>query len=188
MPLVAPSANPSGRLSPVTARHVQRWLGDRIGWILDGGRTQRGIESTIVDLSREHPILLREGTISEEQLVEQLGPLLRPAEVPSRPAAPGMAFRHYAPSCSVVLDMNAPPQEGDALLAFGADAPPREFQLVVNLSPTGDLDEAAANLFASLHDLEAAGARRILVQPIPDTGAGRAINDRLRRAAEATRG
>lgn len=185
-PLVAPSANPSGELSPVTAGHVAERLGDRIDWILDGGRTRRGVESTVVDVSVDPPEILRAGTVTREALIAAVGDVGESGGGGDAPRAPGSAFRHYAPRCPVLL---GPPPEGapdEALVTFGSAPAPAGYGTVMNLSECGDLEEAAANLFAVLHELEAQGVRRIRVVPIPDEGVGRAINDRLRRAAEAS--
>ena len=175
-PVAAPSANPSGRVSPTTAAHVMAGLGGKIDAVVDGGACAVGVESTIVDCSGVQPALLRAGGIPAEALEACLGrPLAHPAD-PASPKAPGQLASHYAPAGKVRLD--APSAEkGEVLLGFG----PVDAEL--NLSPSGDLTEAAANLFACLHKLDAMGAERIAVSPIPDHGLGAAINDRLRRAA-----
>jgi len=178
-PIAAPSANRSGRVSPTEASHVAEELGDRIAMILDGGRTPVGLESTVLDLYAESPILLRPGGVTAEQVTELLGPIAAPAVGLLR--SPGMLASHYAPSLPLRLDaVQARP--GEALLAFGAEAPPG-FAEVVWLSLTGDLAEAAANLFAMLRRLDRPPFTAIAVMPIPEHGLGRAINDRLRRAA-----
>ena len=178
-PIAAPSANRSGRVSPTEASHVAEELGDRIAMILDGGRTPVGLESTVLDLYAESPILLRPGGVTAEQLTELLGPIAAPAAGLLR--SPGMLASHYAPSLPLRLDA-VQAQPGEALLAFGAEAPPG-FAEVVWLSLTGDLAEAAANLFAMLRRLDRPPFTAIAVMPIPEHGLGRAINDRLRRAA-----
>jgi len=178
-PIAAPSANRSGRVSPTEASHVAEELGDRTAMILDGGRTPVGLESTVLDLYAESPILLRPGGVTAEQLTELLGPIAAPAAGLLR--SPGMLANHYAPSLPLRLDA-VQAQPGEALLAFGAEAPPG-FAEVVWLSLTGDLAEAAANLFAMLHRLDRPPFTAIAVMPIPEHGLGRAINDRLRRAA-----
>ncbi|WP_342068978.1 L-threonylcarbamoyladenylate synthase [Yoonia algicola] len=174
-PVAAPSANPSGRVSPTTAAHVVAGLGGRIGAVVDGGDCPVGLESTIVNCVGE-PALLRAGGIPLEVLEACLGrPLVRPSD-PALPTAPGQLESHYAPQGNVRL--NAPyAEEGEVLLGFG----PVDADL--NLSVAGDLNEAAARLFACLHQLDAMGAAKIAVSPIPDHGLGRAINDRLKRAA-----
>ena len=174
-PVAAPSANPSGRISPTTAAHVIAGLEGMIDAVVDGGSCKVGVESTIVSCVGA-PALLREGGIPAEALEACLGyPLLRGAD-PELPTAPGQLASHYAPQGKVRL--NAPNANADeVMLGFG----PVDASL--NLSPSGDLTEAAANLFACLHQLDAMGATAIAVSPIPDHGMGRAINDRLRRAA-----
>ncbi len=179
-PIAAPSANPSGRLSPTSAAHVAEWLGDRVDIILDSGPSSIGLESTIVDLSGARARLLRPGGLAVEEIESAIGPL-DPAETGDRPRAPGMLESHYAPQLPMRLDADAASGE-ESLLAFGPAAPDGG-RACLNLSPTGDLAEAAANLFAYLRRLDASGARAIAVMPIPDAGLGRAINDRLRRAA-----
>lgn len=174
-PLVAPSANPSGQLSPTSAQHVRETLGSKLALILDGGPCRVGIESTVVDLSEERPLLLRPGGVPAEAVEAILGPLAAPGEGPVR--SPGQLESHYAPVAPVRLDAAAA-RPGEALLAFGP-APPD----ALNLSPSGNLVEAAANLFSYLRRLDRPGLAAIAVMPIPETGLGRAINDRLRRAA-----
>jgi L-threonylcarbamoyladenylate synthase len=178
-PVAAPSANRSGRVSPTEAAHVAEELGDKVAMILDDGPTPIGLESTVLDLSGETPALLRLGAVTLEQLRELLGPIVVPG--PGRPKSPGMLASHYAPRLPVRLDAKEP-RPGEALLAFGADAPPG-FAEVVWLSRSGDLTEAAANLFSALRRLDRPGFTGVAVMPIPDRGLGRAINDRLRRAA-----
>jgi L-threonylcarbamoyladenylate synthase len=178
-PIAAPSANRSGRVSPTEAAHVAEELGDRVSFILDGGRTPVGLESTVLDLSSGAPALLRPGGVTSEQLTELLGPLAAPATV--SPKSPGMLASHYAPSLPLRLDVVGA-RPGEALLAFGPEAPPG-FVEVLWLSRTGDLAEAAANLFAMLRALDRPPFTGIAVMPIPEHGLGRAINDRLRRAA-----
>ncbi len=177
--IAAPSANRSNALSPTEAAHVVASLGEAVDAVLDGGPCVVGLESTVVDLSGAVPLLLREGGLAREALLEHLPDLRRP-EAGSAIKSPGMLAKHYAPDCPMRLgavDMRA----GEALLAFGPDAPAAE--IVLNLSETGDLVEAAANLFRHLHALNALAPVGIAVMPVPDVGLGRAINDRLRRAA-----
>jgi L-threonylcarbamoyladenylate synthase len=185
-PLVAPSANRSGHVSPTTAAHVAADLGGRIDLILDGGPTPVGVESTIVACLFEQPVLLRPGGVPRAAIERILGRSLgepAPAQ-PDAPSAPGMLASHYAPVTRLRLDVNkVAPHE--ALLAFGPSLPPGAAQAValLNLSPAGDLVEAAANLFAHLRALDRSGARAIAVMPVPRAGLGEAINDRLARAA-----
>ncbi len=174
-PVAAPSANPSGRISPTTAAHVLAGLGGRIDAVLNGGACGVGLESTIIGCDGA-PTLLRAGGLPVEVLEAALGePLLRPAD-PALPTAPGQLASHYAPLGLVRLNaISAEP--GEVMLGFGPGP------AVLNLSVRGDLTEAAANLFGHLHRLDAMGAARIAVAPIADHGLGVAINDRLRRAA-----
>ena len=178
-PLAAPSANRSGRVSPTEAAHVFEELGERVSLILDGGRTQVGLESTVLDISGETPALLRPGGVTLEQLTRLLGPVDVSAN--DSPKSPGMLASHYAPLLPLRLEVvRASP--GEALLAFGPEAP-SGFAEVMWLSRTGDLSEAAANLFGMLRRLDGPPFTGIAVMPIPEHDLGRAINDRLRRAA-----
>ncbi len=181
-PVVAPSANRSGHVSPTTPAHVLADLRGRIDLILDDGPCAVGVESTIVGLLGE-PSLLRPGGLPREEIERVLGQALvmpSPGETDDAPLAPGMLASHYAPTARVRLDATTP-RQGEALLAFGA-APPFD-GTTLNLSPRGDLIEAAANLFSHLRALDAAGATTIAVMPVPHDGLGDAINDRLARAA-----
>lgn len=174
-PLVAPSANLSGRISPTIAAHVAADLGDKIDIILDGGPCEVGLESTIIDARGERPDLLRAGAITPTQIEAVWPGLVRPETDPSAPSAPGQLLRHYAPRAR--LRLNVTETEGDeALLGFG------DVEAVLNLSASGNLAEAAANLFAMLRQLDEAH-NKIAVSPIPEHGLGEAINDRLTRAA-----
>jgi L-threonylcarbamoyladenylate synthase len=174
-PVAAPSANPSGRISPTEAGHVMAGLAGRIEAVVDGGVCPVGLESTILGLANE-PVLLRPGGVPVEALEAALGqPLARRAEGAAL-SAPGQMRSHYAPGAKVRLEAEAA-RPGEVMLGFG----PVEADL--NLSRAGDLTEAAANLFHHLHALDGMGAEGIAVSPIPETGLGRAINDRLRRAA-----
>ena len=174
-PVAAPSANPSGRISPTTAAHVRDGLGDRIDALVDGGPCQVGVESTIVSCIGT-PALLRAGGIPSEAIAACLGQPLTTSENPDAPTSPGQLLSHYAPQGHVRLNATER-QPDEVMLGFG----PVDADL--NLSPAGDLVEAAAHLFDCLHQLDAMGAKQIAVTPIPDHGLGRAINDRLRRAA-----
>jgi L-threonylcarbamoyladenylate synthase len=178
-PIAAPSANRSGRLSPTEAAHVVQELGDDVALILDAGPTPVGLESTVLDLSAAVPALLRPGTVTIEQLTELLGQITAPQS--GRVKSPGMLASHYAPALPVRLAATEA-HPGEALLAFGGDAPPG-FAEVLWLSQSGDLAEAAVNLFAMLRRLDRPCFTGIAVMPIPEHGLGCAINDRLRRAA-----
>jgi L-threonylcarbamoyladenylate synthase len=184
-PVVAPSANRSGHLSPTTAQHVLADLRGRIELILDGGPTPMGLESTII-ACLDRPVLLRPGALPRpdiERLVKlEQGPAAPPAHVDELPIAPGALASHYAPRAP--LRLNARHVEAhEALLAFGPTAVDGAAVAALNLSPRGDLIEAAANLFSHLRALDASGAAAIAVMPVPHTGLGEAINDRLERAA-----
>jgi L-threonylcarbamoyladenylate synthase len=183
-PIAAPSANRSGRVSPTEAAHVAEELGERLALILDAGPAPLGLESTVLDMSAAAPALLRPGAVTLEQLTELLGPIAAPVSAP--PRSPGMLPSHYAPALPVRLGATEA-RPGEALLAFGPDAP-GGFPKVLWLSRSGDLAEAAANLFAMLRRLDRAPFSAIAVMPIPDHGLGRAINDRLRRAAAPREG
>lgn len=180
-PLAAPSANRSGRVSATAAAHAAAELGEHVALVLDAGPSSVGLESTILDLSGGKPALLRPGGVTLEALTEALGPIAVPVGGEAAPRAPGRLASHYAPSLSVRLEAVAA-RPGEALLAFGP-APPPGFAEVRFLSRSGDLVEAAANLFAMLRALDRPDFTAIAVMPIPETGLGRAINDRLRRAA-----
>ena len=178
LPVAAPSANPSGRLSPTTAEHVARGLGGRAAMILDGGPCPVGVESTVLDLTGGRPRLLRPGGVAAAELESLVGPLASAgARAGARPRSPGLTASHYAPRLPLRLKARRV-RAGEALLGFGA-AP----GATLNLSPAGDLAEAAANLFAMLHALDRPPFAAIAVMAIPNEGLGAAINDRLRRAA-----
>lgn len=178
--IAAPSANLSGCVSPTTAAHVLDGLGTRIDAVIDGGPCSVGVESTVVGFQDGAPVLLRHGGVSREDIEELTGPIALFSD-PDRPHSPGQLLTHYAPRTPVRLDAAAP-GDNEAFLAFGPDAPQSSASL--NLSPSANLREAAANLFACLRQLDAMDRRGIAVMPIPETGLGAAINDRLRRAAE----
>jgi L-threonylcarbamoyladenylate synthase len=187
VPLAAPSANPSGRLSPTTAAHVADGLGPAVDLVVDGGASPGGLESTVVDLTGAAPLLLRPGLVERSALESALGTPVpdAPADDPATPKSPGRLLRHYAPATPLRLDVTAVGAD-EALLAFGP-RPPAGAAVALNLSARGDLVEAAANLFAHLHALDAEARRRglaaIAVMPIPGQGLGAAIRDRLVRAA-----
>ena len=180
-PIAAPSANRSGRIRPTTAAHVAAELGDRVDLILDDGACMVGVESTVLDLAGPTPLLLRPGGVTLEELGAILPQIEIAAASDARPRSPGRLPSHYAPSLPVRLDAGDA-RPGEALLAFGPSAPPG-FTEVQFLSKSGDLAEAAANLFAMLRRLDRPEFAGIAVMPIPEEGLGRAINDRLRRAA-----
>ena len=188
-PVAAPSANPFGRVSPTTATHVDRFLGDQVDIILDGGPCAMGVESTILSLVDEtRPVLLRPGAIPVEDLHRILGDVHLPDLKRQQVTAPGMLPSHYAPRTPVRMlwrigSMSAAEGMRIGLLAFTPPADTDGFQTVEVLSATGDLKEAAANLFAALHRLDEAGLDLIVAERAPQQGLGVAINDRITRAA-----
>jgi L-threonylcarbamoyladenylate synthase len=173
LPIAAPSANPSGKVSATLASHVAEALQEKIDFVLDGGPAVLGLESTVIGFDGGQAVLLRPGAIAREDIEAVIGTLRK-----AGPAiqSPGQLESHYAPSATLRLDVSQP-EPGEALLGFGPSS-----HAALNLSPTGDLKEAAANLFAMLRKLDKQ-TKRIAVMPIPETGLGEAINDRLRRAA-----
>jgi L-threonylcarbamoyladenylate synthase len=178
-PVVAPSANRSGHVSPTSAAHVLTDLPGRIDMLLDAGRCPVGVESTIVACLDE-PALLRPGGLPREAIERVLGRALAVAAIAEdAPLAPGMLSSHYAPKARLRLNAEAAGPD-EALLAFG---PAPAASVTLNLSARGDLIEAAANLFSHLRALDASGAKRIAVMKVPHEGLGEAINDRLKRAA-----
>jgi len=180
VPVAAPSANPSGQVSPTTAAHVAEGLAGKLDLILDGGPCPVGLESTIVGFAGGRPVLLRAGGIARADIEALVGPL--GVHAPEEGInAPGQLARHYAPRTR--LRLNAMEVgDGEALIAFGPEVP-KGAARTINLSQTGDLAEAAANLFAALRQLDGLGLETIAVMPIPAHGLGEAINDRLKRAA-----
>jgi L-threonylcarbamoyladenylate synthase len=182
-PIAAPSANRSGHVSPVTAAHVAADLAGRVDLVIDGGRAQAGLESTIVSFIGAEPALLRPGALARDALEAVLGARLAAPASP-KIVAPGMTLRHYAPNARLRLNASslAP---GEAALDFGGRLTRAEPGApALDLSPAGDLIEAAANLFAYLREIDARGWEKVAVAPVPEEGLGEAINDRLRRAAQ----
>jgi L-threonylcarbamoyladenylate synthase len=177
-PVVAPSANPSGKISPTTADHVRKHLKDKVAAILDGGRCKVGVESTVVSFLDGGPKLLRHGGIPRGELEKVIGHALGVEHHSARPQAPGQLLSHYAPQAELRLNAEAP-RDGEAYLGFGRLHAHGPF----TLSASGDLVEAAASLFRLLHEIDATGVQKIAVAPIPHHGLGEAINDRLMRAA-----
>lgn len=176
-PIVAPSANKSGRISPTTAGHILQDYGDDVPFILDGGPCQVGVESTVLLCDDDKVAVLRYGGLAIEQVEELIGPVIRPERDEDAPHSPGQMKSHYAPH--LPLRMNAIEAfEGEALLGFGY-AP----NAVLNLSESEDLTEAAANLFSMMHQLDNSKYSGIAVMPVPMQGLGLAINDRLKRAS-----
>jgi L-threonylcarbamoyladenylate synthase len=183
VPLAAPSANRSGAVSPTTAAHVVADLDGRVDWILDGGPCRHGLESTIVACLGGRPQLLRPGAVTREAIQSVLcSPIDSAGAVRNAPSAPGQFASHYAPKAE--LRLGAGGVAGDeAVLDFGGSLSGGAATARLDLSPSGDLIEAASHLFSYLRTLDAVGAARIAVAPIPEHGVGAAINDRLRRAA-----
>lgn len=186
-PVAAPSANPFGYISPTLAAHVDEQIGSEVDLILDGGPCEMGVESTIVDLSGERALLLRPGATETERIEAVIGALERPS-ASEAPRAPGQLAGHYAPRTPIVLlagraTAATAPRLG--LLAFGLLEPEtaRSYAAVEILSASGDLREAAANLFAAMHRLDRLGLDAIHAEPVPPEGLGLAILDRLGRAA-----
>ena len=177
LPIVAPSANKSGRPSPTTFADAVAETGAAAEIALDGGACAIGLESTVISLLDGPPRLLRPGAVTRSQIEALIGPLAEAGADAAR--SPGRLARHYAPSAPVRLHAVAP-APGEAFLAFG---PTPDGPMTFNLSPAGDLREAAARLFSALRAADALAPSAIAVAPIPDAGLGEAINDRLRRAA-----
>lgn len=187
-PIAAPSANPFGYVSPTTAQHVAAQLGDAVPLILDGGPCRVGVESTIVSFLEPTPVLLRPGAVTLEMLAAEIGAVRIAVDTPL-PTAPGQLPRHYAPRTplEIVADSAAVPpplRRGAALLACGPARDTAGFAEVEILSASGDLEHAATGLFAALRALDRGGFRRVYAVAVPETGIGRAIMDRLRRAAK----
>ena len=191
-PVAAPSANLAGHLSPTRTAHIDPAVAAAVAAVLDAGPTGLGLESTVVDTTGPRPRILRLGAITSTTIAKTLG---QPVAIDAiatddRPTSPGMLLRHYAPTTPLRLNATtAAPDE--AYLAFGphtsdTGAPGNGARVTRNLSPAGDLEEAAANLYHLLHSLDAAGCRTIAVAPIPNDGLGEAINERLTRAAAGT--
>jgi len=178
-PVVAPSANPSGTVSPTSIEHVITGLEGKIDMVLDGGDCAVGVESTIVSSLDETATILRHGGLARANIEATLGVTVADGQIDSNnPTAPGQLKSHYAPRAKLRLNV-VRPEKHEAFLEFG----PCDTDPDLNLSPKGDLIEAAANLFRMLHKLDAQGVEQIAVAPIPNYGLGEAINDRLRRAA-----
>lgn len=181
VPVAAPSANRSGEPSPTRASDVAESLGDGDLLILDGGNCRAGLESTVIGFEGGSAVLLRAGALPRAEIEALIGPLAVARDDEARPSSPGRLLRHYAPRARIRLNAAAP-AAGELFLAFG---PAPDGAESLQLSARGDLREAAANLFAMLREADRRGAARIAVAPIPDTGLGEAINDRLKRAAAA---
>ncbi len=188
-PIAAPSANPFGYVSPTRAEHVRSQLGDRVDLTLDGGPCEVGVESTIVSFLEEIPRLLRPGGLQLEEIESVIGKVNARSNEQETPFSPGQLPRHYAPRTPIIIEewkKNISAYEGKKIgaLLFREADPSFSFQTIEVLSPSGDLREAAANLFASIRRLDALGLDLILAETVPEAGLGRAIMDRLRRASK----
>ncbi len=181
-PIAAPSANASGSISPTKAIHVADSLGHNVDMILEGGSSEVGLESTVLSLTHGKPTILRHGGITKKALEKILGPIQQALHDEKAPQSPGMLLSHYAPSIGIRLNATTV-KETEALLAFGDDSQIKGGAQRLNLSPSGNLIEAAANLFAMMRSLDRADLSGIAVMPIPSKDIGAAINDRLNRAA-----
>jgi L-threonylcarbamoyladenylate synthase len=196
VPIAAPSANPFGRLSPTTALHVQGQFAAGIEYIIDGGSCAVGVESTIVSLVGPDPVLLRAGGIPREEIEALIGPIFISDEIREKPQAPGQLAGHYAPRTQLRLQElprsdlqnQSSGKARRGLLAFQSLPINKDYTAIEILSPTGNLREAAANLFACLHRLDKMGLDYIEAENLPMTGLGLAIMDRLRKAAVGSRG
>jgi L-threonylcarbamoyladenylate synthase len=187
-PLVGPSANPFGYLSPTTAEHVRSQLGDQIDFILDGGPCEVGVESTILSFFEGAPRLLRPGGVTLEEVESIIGKVNSTPVEKEKPLAPGMLPKHYAPRTPIIIDhydKTLPPYRDKKIgfLAFQAPPTSSSFHPIEVLSKKGDMKEAAANLFAAIRRLDALNLDMIIAEAIPEVGLGRAIMDRLRRAS-----
>ena len=188
-PLAAPSANPFGYISPTTAAHVKAQLGNKIPYILDGGSCENGIESTIIGFDNYEPILYRVGAISKEIIEAKIGVLAEKTTSKSTPEAPGMLSKHYSPKTKFIvsnniqteIDQNINKKIGLLLFDFETES---SVNKTVHLSKNRNLDEAARNLYAAMHELDALNLDLIIAQQFPTHGLGNAINDRLFRAQE----
>ena len=189
-PLAAPSANPFNRISPTTAQHVQDYFEKEIQLILDGGACQQGIESTIVGFEDEIPIIYRLGALSVEEIEAIVGTVIINNQQEALPEAPGMLKKHYAPKTKTILVddldtfINSNAQLRLAVLSFFKQVKGENVLLKEQLSAKKDLEEAAANLYAALHRMDASNADLIVVERLPNAGLGKSINDRLQRAAD----
>lgn len=186
-PLAAPSANPFGFVSPTCPEHVNEQLGDRVAYILDGGHCTVGIESTIVGFENDRPVVYRLGGLPAEKIEDVVGPVTIQLHSTSNPKAPGQLKSHYAPTKKVILGDLEMLQQKYAGQKFGILAFTKDYGTPhqVVLSKTGSVEEAAQHLFTALRTLDKMPVDIILSEPVPDIGLGRAINDRLKRAAAA---
>lgn len=187
VPIAAPSANPFGYLSPTTAYHVERQIGEKVDLILDGGRCPIGVESTVVDFTEPEPVILRLGGLPVEEIKKVIEKIKVSDVIPKRPRSPGQLPRHYSPRTPIIIiedkDFKPPSGKKTGLLAFATPKRKSPYEVVEVLSPEKDLCEAAANFFSCLHRLDEAGLDVIYAEPIVEVGLGRAMMERLRRAS-----
>ena len=188
-PLAAPSANPFGYISPTQPRHVQKILGRQIAYTLDGGECDKGLESTIIGFESGEPVLYRHGAIPKEEIEKVVGPINEITKSESSPNAPGMLLQHYSPATDFVLVDDLPSvlqnyeNKRIGLLVLKAEDSWKEKHKVIELSPNHQLEEAAQRLFNAMHQLDELNLDLIIAERLPNIGLGRAINDRLERAA-----
>jgi L-threonylcarbamoyladenylate synthase len=189
-PLAAPSANPFGYISPTNAAHVQKQLGTKIPFILDGGNCEKGIESTIIGFENDEPVLYRVGAISKEAIEKCVGPISSKTKAATTPEAPGMLSKHYSPrtpfmvSESILSDIEKYKNQAVGFVVFSNGIIETSEKFIL-LTKTESLDEAAQNLYAAMHQLDAQGFDFIIAEKFPETGIGISLNDRLFRAQEA---
>lgn len=188
-PLAAPSANPFGYISPTTAAHVQKQLGTKIPFVLDGGKCTKGIESTIIGFANGEPILYRVGAIPVATIEKLIGPIGRKTGAASNPEAPGMLSKHYSPrttfqvSETIEADLEKYAHQAVGFMLFSNIKSPLS-KRVIRLTASENMEEAAQNLYAAMHELDEAGLRLIVAEKFPETGIGISLNDRLYRAQQ----
>ena len=191
-PLAAPSANPFGNISPTNPKHVEKYFKGKLSMSLDGGDCKKGIESTIIGFENDEPVLYRLGSIALEEITKVIGPVEVKNKKENAPDAPGMLSRHYAPETNTFLVNDVEkfiadfPDKKIGLLLFKKEINSPNIQDQVILSSEGDLNEAATNLYASLHKLDHLNLDLIVAERLPDVGLGKSINDRLERATKRT--
>lgn len=184
-PIAAPSANPFGQVSPTTADHVRKSLGNKVNMILDGGPCRVGVESTIISFAEKEPVLLRPGGLSLEEIESIIGKVIVSHGSTDKPMVPGQLLQHYSPRTPLRLIPSGETPAAQVKTGWlGLQNPPSGFMAVEVLSQKGDLKEAAANLFAAMRRLDEKNLDLIYAQPVPDQGLGQAINDRLYRASQ----
>ncbi|KAB1157657.1 L-threonylcarbamoyladenylate synthase [Flavobacterium luteum] len=189
-PLAAPSANPFGYISPTTSEHVKKQLGDKIPYILEGGSCEKGIESTIIGFENNKPILYRVGAISKEEIEKIIGKIETKNTASASPEAPGMLSKHYSPKTKFFVSENISDNienninKNIGFLLFKKTSQPLSYNKYIQLSLNEDINEAAQNLYAAMHRLDAMNFEAIYAEKVPEKGIGISINDRLYRAQE----